>query len=551
MTTAQTRSDSDAGANADRPRVLVAENIGVSGLQLLQEHFRVELADDWTRDELAERLGDYEAILIRSATKLDAELISKGTRLRAVGRAGVGVDNVDVEAATKRGIVVANAPQSNVITAAEHTMALLLALARNIPQAHASLISGKWERAKFSGVELYEKTLGILGFGRIGKLVAQRARAFGMHVIAFDPYVAAERYRELGVEKANSPDEIYAAADFITLHLPNTPETEGWLDRKALAKCRDGVRILNVARGPLVVDEDLKEALDSGKVAGAALDVFRSEPITAHPLFGYPKVIVTPHLGASTAEATDRAGVQAAEQVIAALTGGVVASAVNVPAIPARDMEVLGPFVPLCRALGRIAVELAGGASVDRVQTEFLGRIAEHDTRLLSIQALLGVLRGHSEEEVNEVNAPAMAEERGIELAESRSTGVRDYVDLIRVTVTSGDVRTRVAGTLIGRQNRPHLLEAWERRFDVQLEDHISLFRYLDVPGMIGRVGTAFGRHDINIVSAAVGREPGEDKSTRGREATMAVTSDSAVPREVIDEIVAAEGFEAGRTVSL
>ena len=551
MTTAQTQSKAEAGANADRPRVLVAENIGASGVQLLREHFRVELANDWTRDELAERLRDYDAILIRSATKLDAELISKAPRLRAVGRAGVGVDNVDVEAATKRGIVVANAPQSNVITAAEHTMALLLALARNIPQAHASLTAGKWERSKFSGVELYEKTLGILGFGRIGKLVAQRARAFGMHVIAFDPYVAAERYRELGVEKANSPDETYAVADFITLHLPNTPETEGWLDREVLAKCKDGVRILNVARGTLVIDEDLRDALDSGKVAGAALDVFRSEPITDHPLFGYPNVIVTPHLGASTAEATDRAGVQAAEQVIAALTGGVVASAVNVPAIPARDMEVLGPFVSLCRALGRIAVELAGGASVDRVQTEFLGRIAEHDTRLLSIQALLGVLRGHSEEEVNEVNAPAMAEERGIELAESRSTGVRDYVDLIRVTVTSGDVRTRVAGTLIGRQNRPHLLEAWERRFDVQLEDHISLFRYKDVPGMIGRVGTAFGRHDINIVSAAVGREPGEEKTTRGREATMAVTSDSAVPQAVIDEIVAGEGFEAGRTVSL
>ncbi len=551
MTTAEARFERSAGAGDERPRVLVAENIGESGVQLLSEHFRVELGGDWTREQLADRIHHYDAILIRSATKLDAGLLERATHLRAVGRAGVGVDNVDVDAATKRGIVVANAPQSNVITAAEHTMALLLALARNIPQAHASLTSGKWERSKFSGVELYEKTLGIFGFGRIGKLVAQRARSFGMHVIAFDPYVAAERYRELGVEKANSADEIFGGADFITLHLPNTPATEGWLGREAFAKCKDGVRIVNVARGVLVVDEDLKAALDSGKVAGAALDVFRSEPITDHPLFGYPNVIVTPHLGASTAEATDRAGVQAAEQVIAALTGGVVTSAVNVPAITARDMEVLGPFVPLCRALGRIAVELAGGASVDRVQTEFLGRIAEHDTRLLSIQALLGVLRGHSEEEVNEVNAPAMAEERGIELTESRSTGVRDYVDLIRVTVISGDVRTRVAGTLIGRQNRPHLLEAWGRRFDVQLEDHISLFRYLDVPGMIGCVGTAFGRHDINIVSAAVGREPGEDKSIRGREATMAVTSDSAVPRSVIDEIVAGEGFEAGRTVSL
>ncbi len=534
-----------------RPRVLIADRIGAPGIELLEQFFAVEVGADWSREQLSERIGDYDGILIRSATKLDADLIARASRLRAVGRAGVGVDNVDVPAATKRGIVVANAPQSNVITAAEHTMALLLALARNIPQAHASLTGGAWERSKFSGVELYDKRLGILGFGRIGQLVAARARAFGMHVIAFDPYVGAERYRELGVEKAPSSDALYAVSDFITLHLPSTPETEGWLDAKALAMCKDGVRILNVARGPLVVDEDLKAALDSGKVAGAALDVFRSEPVTDHPLFGYRNVIVTPHLGASTAEATDRAGYQAAEQVIAALTGGVVTSAVNVPAISARDIEVLGPFVSLCRALGRIAVELAGGASVDRVETEFLGRIAEHDTRLLSIQALLGVLRGHTEEEVNEVNAPTMAEERGIELAESRSTGVRDYVDLVRVTVTSAEVSTRVAGTLIGHQHRPHLLEAWDRRFDVQLEDHISLFRYLDVPGMIGRVGTAFGRHDINIVSAAVGREPGESKITRGREATMAVTSDSAVPREVIDEIVASHGFEAGRTVTL
>ena len=255
-----------------------------------------------------------------------------------------------------------------------------------------------------------------------------------MHVIAYDPYVGAERYRELGVEKAESSDDVYAAADFITLHLPNTPDTEGWLDAEALAKCKDGVRVLNVARGPLVVDEDLKAALDSGKVAGAALDVFRSEPVTDHPLFGYPNVIVTPHLGASTAEATDRAGYQAAEQVVAALTGGVVTSAVNVPAIPAEDMEVLGPFVPLCRALGRIAIELADGSSIDRVQTEFLGRIAERDTRLLSIEVLLGVLRGHTEEEVNEVNAPAMAEERGIELEETKRTRARDYTDLVRVT---------------------------------------------------------------------------------------------------------------------
>jgi D-3-phosphoglycerate dehydrogenase / 2-oxoglutarate reductase len=532
-------------------RVLVAENIGRSGIELLEEHFDVEVANGWSREELAERIGEFEGILIRSATNLDAELFGRATRLRAVGRAGVGVDNVDVGTATKRGIVVANAPQSNVITAAEHTMALLLALARNVPQAHASLTGGAWERSKFSGVELYEKTLGILGFGRIGQLVAQRARGFGMRVIAFDPYVSSERYRELGVEKADSADDVYAVADFLTLHLPNTPDTKGWLNADALARCKDGVYVLNVARGPLVVDEDLMAALDSGKVAGAALDVFREEPVTDHPLFGYPKVIVTPHLGASTAEATDRAGYQAAEQVIAALTGGVVSSAVNVPAISAEDVEVLGPFVPLCRALGRIAVALAEGSSVDRVHTEFLGRIAERDTRMLSIQTLLGVLRGHTEEEVNEVNAPAIAEERGIELAETKRSGARDYTDLVRVTVVAGEDSVRVVGTLIGRRNRAHLLAAWGQRFDLQLEDHITVFRYGDRPGMIGQVGTIFGEHGINIVSAAVGRGAEDDAGAQDRVAAMAITTDSVVPQEVIDEILALDGFEAGRTVSL
>src|SRR5579884_301403 len=457
-----------------RPRVLVAEQIGESGIELLRHHFDVELGVGWSREQLEQRIGEFDGILIRSATKLDAELIAKAARLRAVGRAVVGVDNVDVSAATKRGIVVANAPQSNVVTAAEHTMALLLALARNIPQAHTSLVAGRWDRSKFSGVELYEKTLGILGFGRIGQLVAQRARGFGMHVVAFDPYVSAERYRELGVEKADSSDGVYAAADFLTLHLPKTPETEGWLDAAALAKCKDGVRILNVARGPLVVDEDLKAALDSGKVAGAALDVFRSEPVTEHPLFGYPNVIVTPHLGASTAEATDRAGYQAAEQVVAALTGGVVTSAVNIPAIPPEDMAAVKPFLALARMLGKIAIALAAGPSVDRVEIEYLGRVAERDTRMVTLEALIGVLSAHSEEEVGAVNAPAIAADRGIEVCETKRSGARDYTDLIRVEVSGGGAAVRAAGTLIGRRHRPHLLEAWGQRFDLPLEGHLT-----------------------------------------------------------------------------
>ena len=543
----------DGGSAGGRVRVLVAEKIGESGIDLLREHFDVDLGLGWDRSELEQRIADYEGILIRSATRLDEDLLTKATRLRAVGRAGVGVDNVDVSVATKRGIVVANAPESNIITAAEHTMALLIALARNVPQAHASLTSGAWERSRFSGVELYEKTLGILGFGRIGQLVAQRARGFNMHVIAYDPYVGADRYRELRVEQAASADDVYAAADFLTLHLPKTPDTEDWLNAAALAKCKDGVRVLNVARGPLVVDEDLQAALDSGKVAGAALDVFRSEPMTNHPLFRYPNVIVTPHLGASTAEATDRAGYQAAEQVVAALAGGVVTSAVNVPAVPAEDLAVLGPYIPLCESLGRIAVALAvgEGGSVDRVETAFFGRLAERDTRLLSIQVLLGALAGHTEEEINAVNAPAVAEERGIRLVESKHTTARDYTDLVRVQVSTGSGDVHVAGTLIGRRNRPHLIEAWGQRFDVQLEEHITLFRYRDVPGMLGRVGTAFGAHGVNIVSAAVGRQPDDSATGDGGLAAMAITTTSPVPRDVVEEIVSSDGFEAGQTVVL
>jgi D-3-phosphoglycerate dehydrogenase len=533
-------------------RILVKEEIADSGVRLLRERFDVDLGLEWSDQELAERIGGYHGIVIRSATKLTADLIARGDKLKVIGRAGVGVDNVDVQAATKRGIIVANAPQSNIITAAEHTMGMLLALARNIPQAHAALIASRWERSRWGGVELYEKTLGLLGFGRIGQLVAARARGFGMHVVAFDPYVSAVRFRELGVEKAESSDELYAQADFISIHLPRTSETRGWLDAAALAKCRDGVRIVNCARGELIVDEDLKAALDSGKVAGAALDVFAQEPITKHPLFGYPTVVVTPHLAASTTEAQDRAGVQTAEQVVAALTGGVVSTAVNIPAVSAEDMEALGPFLPLCRRLGRLAMMLAEGSSVERVEIEYLGRIAGRDTRLLTLGMLMGLLAGHTEEEVNLVNAPAIAEERGIEVSERNELHARDFTDLVRVTLVSGSERVRVVGTTLGRLHRPHLLEAWGQRFNLQFDDdHLALFRYRDVPGMIGRVGTALGAHGINIAQAAVGRQDLGADGRHGDLAVMVVTTDAPVPPEVVEEIAGGDGFVAGRAASL
>ena len=526
------------------PRVLVKEKIADSGVALLRSAFDVELGFEMSDDELAERIGEFDAILIRSATKLTADLIERADRLRVIGRAGTGVDNVDIDAATKRGIVVANAPESNSVAAAEHTLALALALARNVPQAHGSLTAGKWERSRFGGNELYGKTLGVIGFGRIGQLVAKRAHSFDMEVIAFDKFVTPERFRELGVEGVETTGELYNRADLITIHLPKTPETVGWIDDEAISMMRDGVRIINCARGELIDLEALERGLESGKVGGAALDVFPSEPFTEHPLFAREDVVVTPHLGASTAEAQDRAGVVTAEQVRAALTGGVVTNAVNIPAVRPETMEALAPFVPLCERLGRLAQGLGDG-SPDRVQVEIRGRIADHDTRLLGIAVLVGILSGHTEEPVNLVNAPTVADERGIDLVEVKDAASEDFNELISVRIGDGPHAVEVAGTGVGPRNVPYLVRVWGQGFYMPFADHLAIFRYADQPGMIGRVGNAFGEHGVNIVSAAVGATDGE------REAVMALTTDAPVPPSVIEEIAAQDGFFDGRGVDV
>lgn len=531
-------------AGAPAKRVLIAEPIADGGIELLRREFDVKLGYEMSADELRRRIGEFDALLVRSGTKVTADLIERGERLRVIGRAGTGVDNIDVEAATKRGIIVANAPESNSIAAAEHTLALALALCRNVPQAHGSLVEGRWERSRFAGNELYGKTLGILGLGRIGRLVAQRALGFEMEVIAYDKFVAAERFRELGVEGVGSVDELYARADIITLHLPKTPETVNLIDAAAIAKLRDGVRIVNTARGELVDLDVLREGLDSGKVAGAALDVFPEEPMTENPLFDRDDVVLTPHLGASTEEAQDRAGVITAEQVRDALTTGVVTNAVNIHAVRPEVIEALAPFVPLCEKLGRLAVGLGNG-SIDRLQVEFRGRLAEHDTRLLGIAVLVGILSGHTEEPVNLVNAPAMAEERGIELVELKDTHSEEFTELVTVRLQSGKDVVEVAGTAVGPRNLPHLVGVWGESFYMPFAEHLAIFRYKDQPGMIGRVGTVFGQRGVNIVSAAVGAEANPDQ------AVMALTTDAEVPDEVIDEIVSMDDFYVGRAVDL
>jgi D-3-phosphoglycerate dehydrogenase len=520
-------------------RVLVRESIADAGVDLLRSRFDVDVDGDSALEEIIDR---YDAIVVRSATKLTADVLERAERLKVIGRAGVGVDNVDVEAATRRGIIVANAPESTVVSAAEHTVGLLVALARNIPQAHAALKQGRWERSAYGGVELAGKTLGVLGFGRIGQQVARRALGLGMRVLAYDPYVAAERFRELGAERVETPEEVYATSDFLTLHLPLTQETRGSLDAAAFAGMRDGVRIVNAARGALVDEDALLDALHSGKVGGAALDVFSQEPYSG-PLLELDNVVATPHLAASTGEAQDRAGVIVAEQVAAALEGGLVTNAVNIPVIGAEELEVLGPYIPLASRLGRIVMELADGRAEEIVVTVY-GGLADFDARLLTVAALNGAFQGRADRPVNYVNAPLIAAERGIEVREERSRSARDYTNLVRVELRSGGGRVRVAGTTIGSDHRPWLVNVLGFEIELELAPLFVLCLYDDVPGVIGRVGTLFGEAGVNIAGMTVSR------SRRGGKALMALTVDSRPSQELVQRL-RGEGFDDARVLEL
>ncbi|HEY3962758.1 MAG TPA: phosphoglycerate dehydrogenase [Gaiellaceae bacterium] len=499
-------------------RVLIREQIADAGVELLRAKFDVTVDTESPLDEI---LGEYDALIVRSATKVTADVLEHADNLKVIGRAGVGVDNVDVDAATRRGIVVANAPESNVVSAAEHTIGLLMALARNIPQAHAALVDGRWERAKWGGVELADKTLGVLGFGRIGRQVARRALGLQMKVVAYDPYVAAERFRELGAEQT-SFDDVLARSDFLTVHLPLNDETRGALNASAFAAMRDGARVVNAARGELIDEQALIAALESGKIAGAAIDVFAQEPYSG-PLLQAPNVVLTPHLAASTDEAQDRAGVIVAEQVAAALEGGLVTNAVNIPTIGADDLEVLGPYLPLAAKLGRLALQLAED-DVDRIEVEVYGQLAEYDTRLLTVAVLNGAFQGQSEQQVNYVNAPLIAADRGIDVVEQKRRSSRDFTNLLAVTAGGA----RVAGTTIGNEHRQWLVSALGFELEVELAPRMILLRYDDVPGVIGRVGTLFGDAAVNIANMAVSR------NRKGGTALMALTVDSPAPPDLL-----------------
>jgi D-3-phosphoglycerate dehydrogenase / 2-oxoglutarate reductase len=531
----------------EQKRVLVKEKLAPEGIAYLEEQgFAVDVGSEWDADELLARIKDYHGLVIRSATKVTAEVIRAGEKLQVVGRAGVGVDNVDVKEATARGIIVVNAPQSNVLSAAEHTVALIMACARNIPQAHRDLKDGRWEKGAWGkgGVELRGKTLGIIGLGRIGFLVAEDARGLGMTVLAYDPFVPAERFHELGLDRADTPDRVYREADFITVHLPKNAETLGFISDEEFAKMKDGVRVVNVARGGIIDEEAWGRAIESGKVAASAVDVYPKEPTTESPLFKYDSVICTPHLGASTKEAQLRAGTIIAEQVAAVLNGEFASNAVNVPLVPGEEVDELMPFLGLCADLGKLVVQIADGP-VDTFEVGYEGAIARYDTRILTFGVMQGLLTDKVEGPVNFVNVSSIAEERGLTVKETKQPAAVDFLNLITVTTHDAKGDLSVSGTALGPKNRPRLVKVYRQNIDIEPAKHMVFLQYEDVPGMIGRIGTKVGQWGINIGQMSVGRDVVDHK------AVMGLTLDQPLTAEQLEELIGACGLHGGKRVRL
>ncbi|WP_326798730.1 phosphoglycerate dehydrogenase [Streptomyces sp. NBC_01808] len=530
------------GATPGKPAVLIAEELSPATVDALGPDFDIRHCNGADRAELLAAIADVDAILIRSATKVDAEAVAAARRLKVVARAGVGLDNVDVPAATKAGVMVVNAPTSNIVTAAELACGLIIASARNIPQANAALKAGEWKRSKYTGVELNEKVLGVVGLGRIGVLVAQRMAAFGMSVVAYDPYVQAARAAQMGV-KLVSLDELLETSDFITVHLPKTPETLGLIGDEALQKVKPSVRIVNAARGGIVDEEALTAALKEGRVAGAGLDVYATEPCTDSPLFQFDSVVATPHLGASTGEAQEKAGISVARSVRLALAGELVPDAVNVQGgVIAEDVR---PGLPLAEKLGRIFTALAGEVAV-RLDVEVCGEITQHDVKVLELSALKGVFEDVVAETVSYVNAPLFAQERGVEvrLTTSSESNAHRNVVTVRGTLASGE-EVSVSGTLSGPKHQQKVVAVGEHDVDLTLADHMAFFSYGDRPGVVGTMGRILGEAGINIAGMQVSR------AKAGGEALVALTVDDTIPPAVVQEIAGEIGAASARAVNL
>jgi len=523
-------------------KVLVSDQISDLGVDKLREKALVDVKTDLTPEQLVDVISQYDALVVRSSTKVTRQVLEAGINLKVVGRAGVGVDNIDVEAATERGIIVINAPEGNTISAAEHTIAMMTSLARNIPDAATSMKKGEWKRSKFMGVELYKKTLGVVGIGRIGSEVIKRAKAMDMDILAYDPYISAERAEKMGVI-LTSLEEIYRKADFITVHTPLTKVTKHMIGKKELAMMKDGVRIINCARGGLIDENALYDALVSGKVAGAALDVFEEEPVSCNPLCSLSNVIATPHLGASTEEAQVNVAVQVAEQVANALLGEPLVSAVNVSVIPPETLADVKPFIPLLRKMGSFYTQVFNG-QVEAVDILYSGEIANYPVTPLTNSFLIGLLSVILQETVNYVNAPVIAKQRGIKVREVVSKTVENFTNLITITIKTADGTQTIAGTLFNKDDI-RIVQIGKYRIEVVPSRYMLVTTYTDMPGVIGRFGITLGNHNINIAGMQVGRQ------SIGGEAVMVLQVDSPVSEDILAKLQELDAITSIRFVRL
>lgn len=512
-------------------KILVSDPISEKGVELLRANpkFHVDVKTGLKEEALLPIIGEYEALIVRSQTKVNKKVIDAAKKLRVVGRAGVGVDNVDVEAATRRGIIVMNTPGGNTISTCEHTFSMMMALARKIPQAHATMKAGKWDRKSFEGVELYNKTLGIVGMGRIGTEVARRAIAFGMRVLVYDPFLSLSRAKALQVEVCEL-DDIYRQADFITVHVPMTEQTRGMINTAAMAKMKKGVRLINCARGGLIVEADLLEALKSGHVAGAALDVYEAEPPKDSPLLTLDNVVLTPHLGASTTEAQESVGTEVAEQVADVLSGGTIRNAVNMPTIDAKVLAVLQPYLTFGERMGRLVAQLAP-RRIERLAIEFCGKAGELETSPIVRSVLKGFLESAEGGDVNYVNAPVIAEQLGIHVEQIKSTDPIDYAELINVRAMVDGQAASLSGTFYGSVNNPRIVRINDMPVEAVPAGVLFIMHNQDRPGVVGWIGTIMGKNGINIAGMSLGRDK------QGGTALTVLNLDSAPTDQVLAEI--------------
>lgn len=513
-------------------RILALDHVSPRGLDVLRAEpgFEVVVKPPMKEEELVAEISSYDALIVRSQTKVGKAAIEASSRLRVIGRAGVGVDNVDVDAATQRGVIVMNTPGGNTISTAEHTFSMMLSMARNIPQAHASMKNGQWDRKSFQGVELYNKTLGVVGLGRIGGEVARRAIAFGLRVLAYDPFLSMARAKSLQVEVVEL-NELLERSDIITVHMPFSDETKGMIGRPAFAKMKKGVRILNCARGGIVDEAALAEALESGKVAGAALDVFVEEPPPAdHPLRKFPQVIMTPHLGASTAEAQESVGIEIAEAIRDLLARGEVRNAVNVPNVDARTLAVLKPYLALAESLGRALSQLAPNR-VEKLAISYAGAVSEVNTQPVTRLVVKGFLERMSGRDVNQVNAMVAAQDLGLKVEENRTTEATDYTELIQVSARKGDEEYSLAATFFGSHNNPRIVRINGSPIEASPHGVLFLMANKDRPGIVGWIGTILGKHKVNIAGMSLSREQ------QGGRALTVLNLDSVPGEKVLAEI--------------